>query len=239
MPLPTETGSKKHIVAEGYFETEISPALSKLFITDFPDFRVLSLYSELSNQFLAYKIVHRLAGNGDAWLHAEYALTRSVDFNPEFELLPPAFADNAAKDPYPFVILPESPAGSLHFAYGLARYHALRPENQTLYLFRSAAQYSIFVFSGKDCRFANSFECHSETEVLYFIVSAMAVCDMEPQNTAVLIDYNIAGDQKLRNYLKPYLRPLQTMKPAMENPDAEIPLLPELLFPNYLLSLCV
>lgn len=242
MPLPTETGSKKHIVAEGYFETEINPALSQLFITDYTDFRVLSLYSDLSMQFLAYKVIHRHAGNEDFWLSTAFAKSIQADFNPDFELIPAVFdypLANQLSAKAGFTVNPASEKGYLHIAYGLSLFNAGRKDADNLYVFRSGSVYTIFAFREKVCLLANAFQCKSEDEVLYFILNAMHICELEPNRTSVYIDYNTAADTSLKSYLKPYFRPLLHMKPDMENPDAEIPFLPELLFSNYLLSLCV
>ena len=241
MPLPTETGSKKYTVAERAFETDVSEKLCRLFVSDFKDFQVLSLYSDLSKRLLAYKILQQNDGPQDVWLSTGFLETIRVDFNPVFELVPHQFsatsAEKATFNPAYTVECHTSP-GFRHYAEGLYAHNAKRTEAVRVYLFQNDTNLNILIFEGRNCVFANSFVCQSETEMLYYLLSALQVAGINQDAASVFLDYNLYTDGKTAAFLTPYFTSLQSMVPDMENPDPEIPNLTELLFPNYLLSLC-
>ena len=88
-----EASSKKHILAERYLETGVAESLSNLFVCNYPKFKVLSLYSDLSKRLLAYKILHQSEELNDPWFDTAFKETITIDFNPNFNLVPTQFSN--------------------------------------------------------------------------------------------------------------------------------------------------
>lgn len=241
MPLLTETGSKRFTIAEGFFETGVSENLCKLFISELRDFTVYSLYNDLSNKLLAYKLIRRNDELEEPWLSAPFLKTIRVDFNPDTEIIPDKFSEVQSNggDGDSISVHPPSANGYMHYAKGLFKYNAFLDDNLKVYLFRQDLNLVIYIFEGRKCCFSNTFVCQNETEMLYFILSSLELSGNSQDNAAVYLDYYLASDPEFTRFIRQYFRSVKNMKPLMADPDPEIPFLSELLFPNYLLSLCV
>lgn len=239
MPLPTETGSKKYIVAEGFFDSNVSEGLCNLFVSDLKQFRVLSIYSDLSKKLLAYKIMLQDTQATDIWLSTQFLKTIHVDFNPHVELIPRKFSDSINYQQIPFSVQPESIVGFLHYANGLFLFNQSLNEQSRIFLFKQDDSLSIYLFSGKNIVFSNTFECHNETEILYYTLNSLQVSNIKQDDTTIYLDFGLASDDAFTAFIKSYFNSVQNMKADISNPDTEIPFLLELLFPNHLLSLCV
>lgn len=240
MPLPTETGSKKYIVAEGFFDSTVSEGLCNLFVSDLKQFRVLSVYSDLSKKLLAYKIMHQDPQATDIWLSTQFLKTIHVDFNPHVELIPRKFSDsNNSTLQITFSVQPESVEGNQHYANGLFLYNQSLNEQSRIFLFKQDDFLSIYLFSGKNIVFSNTFECKNETEILYYTLNALQISNIKQDDTTLYLDFGLASDNSFTTFMKSYFKSVQNMQADMSNPDTEIPFLLELLFPNHLLSLCV
>jgi hypothetical protein len=233
-----EAGVKQDVIAIRVFEKEISEPLSNLFITEYSDVNVLSIYSDLTGALLAYKVI-KSSLDEEPWLHAEFKHISYVDFHTGFNFIPGKFISTPA-DGGQMAIGIEYPAteGKVHYSKGLLKYHGTKKDN-AVYLYRILNTYAIFVFKGRDCVFANSFNCSNELELLYFIVNSIDLNGMRQDEMSLYLDYSMLRNEKTMEFLKPYfpgIYPLKTENPAI---DAMIPFLPEMLFPNQLLSLCV
>jgi hypothetical protein len=235
MPLPTETGSKKYIIAERFFETGVQDHLCKLFVSNFQDFQVLSLYSDLRNELLAYKVIQQNSDLIDPWLETPFMKIQKVDFNPSFDIIPNIASENNRHN---FNIVPLSPFGHLHYIEGVFEYNLAFQEHTKIYLFKQNSDVNILVFQNEKCMFSNSFTCKSDTEILYFVLNALEITNLDKNLANLYLDYNLSKDSSFVNFVKPYFVSVKSLQIPMDNPDPEVPFLMELLFPNYLLSLC-
>ena len=236
-----ETGSKKHIVAERYLETGVAESLSNLFVSNYPSFKVLSLYGDLSKRLIAYKILHQSEDVSDPWLETEFKEVITVDFNPEFNLVPIKFSDNAkvVGSDIGFHIIGDVSISSNHFAYGIASYNALRMESTKVYLFQQNNSLNVMIFKDRSCVFSNSFVCQNETEILYFVLNALESSDCTQGEANVFLDYHLASNESVRSFLSPYFKSVSNLRLENAFLDEEIIDLPELLFINHAMSLCV
>jgi hypothetical protein len=234
-----ETVSKKHIIAERYIETGVADSLSNLFVCDYADFKVLSLYSDLSKRLLAYKILHQSEEANDSWFDAEFNKTVRVDFNPNYTLVPSQFSTviNLNDSEFGFHIEGNHIASN-HFVHGIAKYNALRFESIKVYLFKSVSILNVLIFKDKTCLFSNAFPCHNETEILYFVLAALEASDCTQEHANVFLDFDLGLNESLSTFLMPYFKSISTLKFEGDGLDEEILNLPELLFVNYAMSLC-
>jgi hypothetical protein len=242
MPSPTETGNKKHIVAERILETDVSNTLCKLFVSNFPDYQVLSVYSELSKKLIAYKIILQNSEQKDAWLETNFAETCEVDFNPIYDLIPNSFRVKSTEQNHLnsqlYAISPEPPKGFKHYTQGLYYFNASKIGDCKVYLFWKDQHLDIVIFNAKTCLFANAFICNSETEMLYYILNAIQLSGNKQDNAQIFLDYNLLQQSSFMDLLQQYFTQIEHLTPPFENPDTEVPQLQELLFSNYLISLC-
>jgi hypothetical protein len=234
-----ETGSKKHILAERYLETGVAESLTNLFVCNYSNFKVLSLYSDLSKRLLAYKILHQNADANDAWLDTEFNNTITVDFNPNFKLIPSQFYNPLGSNDAEFGFKIEGEhIRQNHFVYGVAKYNALRFESVKVYLFKSESILNVLIFKDRTCLFSNAFACHNETEILYFVIAALEASDCTQEHANVFLDFDLGLNESLSTFLMPYFKSISTLKFEGDGLDEEILNLPELLFVNYAMSLC-
>lgn len=235
-----ETGSKKHIIAEHYFETEIADSLCNLYVCNYSDFKVLSLYADLNKRFIAYKILHQGEHSNEVWLNTDFNRIIEVDLNPEFTLVPLQFETDSKpiNQTIGFSVQGTRPIQSNHFVYGIAQYNFLNPEPVKVFLFKQEGLVNVLIFKDRNCVFSNVFNCQNETEILYFVVSALQTSDCQQAQTALYLDYALSIDSKTLNFFTPYFQSVSHLKLEMEQLDQEILHLPELLFINYAMSLC-
>lgn len=235
-----ETSSKKHILAERYLESGVAESLSNLFVCNYPKFKVLSLYSDLSKRLLAYKILHQSEELNDPWFDTAFKETFTIDFNPNFNLVPTQFSNSSNSHTSEFGFQIEgNQISSNHFLNGLAKYNSLRAEAVKVYLFRSNDILNVLIFKDKTCLFSNSFSCHNETEILYFVLASLESSECSQEETNVFLDYNLATNEAISSFLQPYFKSVSALKYESDALDEEILNLPELLFINYAMSLCV
>lgn len=235
-----ETGSKKHILAERYLETGVAESLSNLFVCNYSNFKVLSLYSDLSKRLLAYKILHQNADENDAWLDTEFNKTTTVDFNPNYKLIPSQFSIALGSNDAEFGFKIEGDyIRQNHFLYGVAKYNALRFESVKVYLFKSESTLNVLIFKDKTCLFSNAFTCHNETEILYFVIAALEASECTQEHANVFLDFELGVNKPVSAFLMPYFKSVSALRFEGEGLDEEILNLPELLFINYAMSLCV
>jgi hypothetical protein len=236
-----ETGIKQDVIAIRVFEKEISEALSNLFITEYSDVNVLSVYSDLTGNLLAYKVI-KSSLDEEPWLHAGFNRINYVDFHTGFSFIPGKFmtieADGTGPEQTEIGIEYPITEAKLHYSKGLLKYHGTKKDH-AVYLYRILNTYAIFVFKGRNCVFANSFNCTNELELLYFIVNSIDLNGMRQDEVSLYLDYSMLRNEKTMEFLKPYFLGIYPLK--VENPaiDTMLPFLPEMLFPNQLLSLCV
>jgi hypothetical protein len=243
MQLPTETGSKKHVIAESYPEGGFIESLSRLFVTEYSDCTVLSVYPENNSKLVAYKILNNSFNVIDPWLeHGKFSKIVMAGLYTQYTLIPIRFAEaqSVNKDLNPeFVLEPPTEAGHLHYSYGLYRYMQNNNNNTVqVFLFKSDTILHISIYKGKRCVFSNYFECHTEHEILYYILSAVKSSDASQEETNIHLSYELCKDKNLSEFLKPYFRTVKHLVSDQSNPDPEIPNLQELLAVNYFLSLC-
>jgi hypothetical protein len=235
-----ESGSKKHIIAERYLETGVAESLSNLFVCNYPKFKVLSLYSDLSKRLLAYKILHQTKDVVDTWFDSGFKEIITVDFNPNFNLVPNQFSIHNHSDSALFGFQIEGDQiSSKHFVNGIARYNALRFETVKVYLFKSDTLLNILIFKDKTCLFSNAFSCKNETEILYFVLAALESSECTQGEANLFLDFNFATNDTVAKFLKPYVKSVSVLRFESDVLDDEILNLPELLFINYAMSLCV
>ena len=235
-----ETSSKKHILAERYLETGVAESLSNLFVCNYSNYKILSLYSDLSKRLLAYKILHQNADANDAWLDIEFNKTTMVDFNPNFKLIPSQFSNTLSLSDAEFGFKIEGDhIAQNHFVHGVAKYNALRFESVKVYLFKSESILNVLIFKDKTCLFSNAFTCHNETEILYFVIAALESSECTQEHANVFLDFELGVNKPVSEFLMPYFKTVSPLRYEGEGLDEEILNLPELLFINYAMSLCV
>jgi len=238
-----DIGNKQDVIAIRYLEKEIQEAISNLFVTEYHDASVLSVYSNLSMQLLAVKVLSRTPLQSDPWLEMPFNKIRKVDFNPLFSLVPAKFATpginrGLAQDEPVYVQVNLAP-DNIHYVQGLLKHHGQHATaSNTMYIVQLADVYIMVLFKGKECVFANSFTCTSEHEVLYFILNALANADIAQRDTALLMDYSMISSIKFKDFFSPYFQSVEYLRLGQNELGNEIPYLHEMLFPNYLLSLC-
>ena len=241
LQVPMETGSKKHIIAERYLETGVAESLSNLFVSNYPAFKVLSLYADLSKRLIAYKILNQSEGIIDPWFDAGFKDIITVDFNLEYSLVPIQFSDNSSSfsNSTGFQIQGNKLISSNHFVYGIAEYNALILESSKVYLFKLDNILTVMIFKDKSCIFSNYFVCQNETEILYFVLSALESSDCAQDEANVFLDYHLASNGSAKQFLSPYFKSISNLRMENDLLDEEILDLPELLFINHAMSLCV
>ena len=241
MILQQESANKQDILAIRCFEKEIAENLSNLLITEYANTCVLSVYSDLTKALQAYKVLAKPGLSSDPWVNASFHKQCHMDFDTLFDLVPRKFSPDAGEaglSDQDIDIEYRKKTGHVHFAEGLLKYHDTRRED-AIYVYRFNGIYSIFAFQAKRCVFANSFRCENETELLYFILNAMEINGLSQEKTRLYTDYSLMADHRLMEFLKPYFAEVKTLALEHDGIDTLIPELPELLFANHLMSLCV
>jgi hypothetical protein len=239
MQLHQETSNRQGVIAIRSFEKEISEGLSNLFITEYREVNVFSVYSDLTKNLQAYKVLSKSSLGDDSWLNSGFNKKLRMDFNPDFSFIPGKFATAGTDMPDGEIAIEfQHVNGYMHYSGGLLKYHA-GLKTDAVYLYRTADTYSVFVFQGRVCVFANSFKCENENEVLYFILNALDINGMKQENTSLRLDFSLIETHVLPDYFRPYFMSVEPLRLVHPDIDDQIPMLHEMLFPNYLLSLCV
>ena len=233
----------KDIIAIRYFEKEIQEAISNLFITEYNDVTVLSIYSSLSKKLLALKVLNTSPLRSDQWLDLPFHKITRMDFNPRFSFIPKKFMDmagaNSIQEGESVYVDVQMGEGHEHFTRGILEFHSQQlVSGNTLYVSQVEGVYIMVLFKGRTCVFANSFTCVNEQEVLYFMLNALSVNELAQGDTVVKLDYSMITSQKFREFFAPYFRSVDFLRVEQHEIGNEIPYLQEMLFPNYLLSLC-
>jgi len=241
MLLHQESENRQDIIAIRYFAKDISESLSNLLITAYNHFDILSIYSDLTKNLLAYKVLNKSDLGTDSWVNSGMNKTVFMDFNPVFNFVPGKFAtaayDNNSSEEEIKIMYDKIP-GQVHYSEGLLKYHqALRDD--AVYLYQNGDNYSIFIFRGKDCVFANSFTCGNAHEVLYFILNALQINEIDPLMLVLRADFSVLESSQLLEFFTPYFKQVAALRLDHPEIDNMIPELHEMLFANHLLSLCV
>lgn len=241
MPLPVETGSKKHILAEGMPDPDWMNIPCRLHITGFNDFTVLSVYSDLSPRLLAYKVLINAVSAHDNWLDYKFARKLTVDLNLDYELLPAVMKSPGQKENSSnsiFTVNPPSPKDFIHFSCGLEKFNAGRMHPVNVYLFSNDQKLNVLIFKEHTPLFCNTFLCRSETERLYFLKSALEISGIPAGDAVLYLDVHSSGDTASRDLYQSVFETVHTMQPEHGSPDRSVEGLGELLFFNYLIALC-
>lgn len=236
-----ETGSKKHVIAERLLDSGVPLNLCNLFVSDYGNLKILSLYSALSKKFLGYKVFNTSDVDADDWLYNQnFNGVYHCDFNPDVELIPNVFASSAetASANHNFVIDANLKTNHIHFLNGLASYFA-NSAGTDLVLMLHHDLLSLAAFDKGKCVFYNVFPCNDLTEMLYFTVSALHTAGLPQLETHVHLDLQSFQVKGLTEILDPHFNQIDALKIPSGNPDQAIDYLPELLFFNYAVSLCV
>lgn len=236
-----ETGSKKHVIAERLLDSGVPLNLCNLFVSDYGNVKILSLYSALSKKFLGYKVFNTLEVDADEWLYDQNLNNvYHCDFNPDVDLIPNVFATPAASATtnQNFTIDSNLKNNHIHFLNGIAAYFA-NSTGTDLVLMLHHDLLSIAAFDKGKCVFYNVFPCNDLTEMLYFTVSSLHTSGLPQLETHVHLDLHTAQVKGLKEILEPHFNQIDVLKVPSGNPDQAIDHLPELLFFNYAVSLCV
>jgi hypothetical protein len=240
MLLQQETVNRQDIIAIRSFEKEVSENLSNLCITEYADFIVMSVYSDLTRNLQAYKVLQKSGIHEDSWMTASFNKKIHMDFNGSFNLIPRKLASQGGDDSEPETEIEVEYAhapGYVHYSKGLLKHHAYHKDN-AVYVYRNQDNYSIFVFKGRHCVFANSFKCENELELLYFLINSLEINSMSQEDTSLFTDYSMMENPGLMEFLQPYFLEAKTLRLEHDGIDDLIPNLHEMLFANHLLSLC-
>ncbi len=234
-----ESNSKKHIIAERILDNGISLKLCNLFVSEISDFTVLSAYSSLSKQLVAYKVLNSADAMQDQWLsEAMFNEGYKVGFNPDFELVPNKLSQalNPLNDD--FKIHENVGHTELHLLYGIDKWMK-DIKGKKVFVFGRHDVIAIVVYRDGQCLFANSFSYSDQTEILYFIINAIQISDLKQEDMELVLDYYCAHKFGLIEFFTPYFTSVKSLQIPFENPDSEILDLDQLLMPNHLGALCV
>ncbi len=240
MHLYSDSNNKKHVMAERMLDPGIPSNLCNLFIYQVLDYTVLSLYSALSKNFVGYKVLMNTPSlDEDPLMSQTYNSKFMVSSDPDFELIPKAFnadvSDNFSPD---LVVNTALKKTDVHLAYGIEKYSESL-ESPAVWLFVHENIVSVIISNHKSLVFANSFTFNDQTELLYFVVSALNITDIKQDDARVYLDYAAMNKFGLSDFLQPYFKSVEPLELPFENPDPELEILPVLLAPNHLASLCV
>lgn len=233
-----ETGSKKHIIAERFLDPGISVQLCNLFVSDIADFKVLSLYSTLSRNLVAYKVITLADAANEEWLN-DSSLFNNVFYlnaDPDFELVPASFSETSSKHSSDFNISTQNKG--IHILYGINQWMQDQ-KGYTVFALGHDDLLSVIIYHNNQCCFANTFKYADQTEFLYFVINAMQIAGVKQEDAQLKLDYACFHKYGLLEFLSPYFLSVEPLTVPFDDPDPEIDHLPELLMPNHLLSLCV
>lgn len=246
MELQNETGNKQHILAEDTLGNHLIPSLSDLFIARYADCFTLAVFSCIEKKLLAYKITLPVDNLDETehWLSDGFKSVTNVSFSHLYEIVPQLFSDGnyKAQNTINDILVaynPENPKDSVHYLAALIRYHLIKKTSNQLYLYYAAGYYNILLMNNEECLLANAFECENENEVLYFLINALQISDILPSDTTLNIDYSLAANQLVVQFLRPHFAKTELTGFSFEGINHSIPKLPEKLFACYTASLCV
>ena len=231
------TGDKKHIVAEHLLRPDESINLCNLYRCDWQAFEVLSVYSTLSKQLLAYKVMHKGYADNDEWLGMPFNQYVVVNQLPNVQILPNQFTERPKSEHLPFVIETHLPKGHQHILEGICQAQVLKGMGQNIFLLYDANQLQLIVFNQKQLMFCNVLTAHNEQELLYFLVAALQSVQMQQDQVDVWVNYDLSQNAALMSSIKPYFKSVQCMQIADEL-DADMPDLKAWLLPNELIAQC-
>lgn len=232
------TGDKKHIVAEQLLRPDESINLCNLYRCDWQAFEVLSVYSTLSKQLLAYKVMHKGYADHDEWMSTPFNQYVVVNQLPNVQILPNQFTERPKSEHLPFVIESHLPKGHQHILEGVCQAQVLKGIGQNMFLLYEDNQLLLVVFNQKQLMFFNVFAANNEQECLYFLVAALHAVQMSQDQVDVWVNYDLWQNTNLINSIKPYFKSIQCMQIPNEL-DADLPDLKAWLLPNDLIAQCV
>lgn len=226
-------------MAERILDPGVPENLCNLIVSDLDEYQVLSLYSALSKSFIGYKVLlGQEQGEQDAWLRAGFNNIIRVGLDPDFELVPKGFSDSSEGYSNEFSVQVPLKRNEIHVVYGLEKLVA-ESQEPGIWVFAQSDILSVFIAKDRRIVFANSFSYHDQTELLYFIVSAMSLSELKQEEVNLYLDFRAYKKFGLREFLQPYFKSVSGMSVPFDNPDAELEELPYLLACNHLVSLCV
>ncbi|MCC6818183.1 MAG: DUF3822 family protein [Bacteroidia bacterium] len=239
MNLSVNNENKKNVIAERIVDEGIPLNLCNLFVSVIDEFKVFSLYSALSKTFVGYKVVLNEDEYIDPILNQTYNAIYSITSNPDFEIVPKGFVSGKSPEiDANFNVDTTAITNEIHLAYGLGKL-AQSSENAKIWIFTHAQILSIFIANHKQLVFANSFNYNDQTEILYFIINALSIAQINQNEADLFIDYSASKKFGLIEFLEPYFKSVSKLSVPFENPDPEIENLPYLLSINHMVSLCV
>lgn len=239
MLLTSDSSNKKHVIAERILDAGVPENLCNLIVSDLDDYQVLSLYSALSKNFVGYKVLlGQDPGEQDAWLNTGFNSIIRVGMDPDFELIPKGFGEFSEGYSETFTVQVPLRRHEIHVAYGLEKLVAESLE-PGIWVFAQSDILSVFIAKDRQLVFANSFSFHDQTELLYFIVNAMNLCELKQEDVHLYLDFRAYKKFGLLEFLQPYFKSVSGMRVPFNNPDTELEELPYLLASNHLVSLCV
>jgi hypothetical protein len=230
-------GDKKHIVAEQPLKADESINLCNVYRCDWEAYEVLSVYSVLSKQLLAYKVMHKGHADQDEWLSMPFNKKLLVSQTPKVQVVPNQFAQNNVSDQLPFVIDSDLPKDHKHILEGIAQWQLQKGSGQQLFVWYQDNQLLVVLFNQKQLQFSNVFAANTEHEVLYFIVAAIQAVQMEQSQLTLTVSYDLWQNTALINFLKPYFQGADCLRLPYEL-DAELLDLTAWLMPNELMAQC-
>lgn len=241
MQLPTETGNKKFVIAERFPDNGMPENLMNLYVSDLEHFKILSLYSSLSRQLLGYKVFTQADDIEDEWLNSSsFNSVEHLNLDPDFELIPKAFSSDSAGSPESEILVSlNNKKEGIHIAYALDKWASSINITNSVVLLNQSDLISIFVIGDRKILFANTFKYSDFTEILYFIINAIQLSEISQENTTLYLDFEMMRNLSFVEFVSPYFMDVAPLKVPFENPDPEIEILPELLFTNHIMALCV
>ncbi|NQW43169.1 MAG: DUF3822 family protein [Bacteroidetes bacterium] len=241
--LQYEIGVKLNLLAEGYLSEDVTLSLVNLFIINYTDSIVFSVYHTKTKEILAYAIYSNLHFDNDCkWEQLAFNKVLYISMTSKYEVIPILFASedsiNSKVRNSMCKIEYNDGVNNSHFLDGVFEYHNQFMNDNCAYIYKMDDKISISIFKGKNLLLSNAFDCMDESEILYFIANAIQVSEIEKNSVKLFYDYSIMDKERMIYFLKPFFNEINSLKhPTIK--DDRIPNLEEKLFAGYAISLCV
>ncbi len=238
--LQNDIGNKQNLQAEAYFEDNITLSLANLYIIEYSDCIVYSVYHIQSKNICAYAIYSNFNyENDNQWQFLSFNQIVKISLNTNYEVVPKSFIEqNERLLSNEVAFIEYEGKEDAHILDGIFQFHIKNILENAVYLYHFNGIYSITLFKNKDLILSNSYECKDENEVLYFITNALQVNGIEKDSVRLYYDYSIIAKESLLQFLNPFFNKILALKhPNVE--DEYLPNIGEKLFAGYAISLCV
>ncbi|MES2616860.1 MAG: DUF3822 family protein [Bacteroidota bacterium] len=240
-----EHTNKQHLLAEDSPAHEMIPSLCDLVHIHYPSCIALAAFSSKDKRMMSYKIALPVTNitEVEPWFKENFNKITEVVTHTEYEVTPALFNSETFTDSklsgQVSVNRTNALPNTLHLVSALIDYHLIDKKAKQIYLFKNSTHYHILLMDGATCYLANTFKCDNNHEILYFLLNTIQISDLLPSETTLNIDYSIAEDQVLVDFIKPHFAFFNLLSAPGIIHHPVVPMLGEKLFGCYAAALCV